>query len=180
VPGAEEDAMTTMLFETVHGSHLYGLAHEGSDLDMFRVVAEPLRRAEHSVDSRLFATQVVDTVRMGWVRFLVLAHSGAHQAVEAMFSPYKSWTEEGQWLKPVVERTRIAGPDVFAKYERTIRAFVFGDFKRRRHAVRLTLNLASLRECGRFNPAMDQHAIDFANELAEKYKGEELWTKLME
>lgn len=29
--------MTGLIFSTVHGSHLYGLAHEGSDLDVYEV-----------------------------------------------------------------------------------------------------------------------------------------------
>jgi hypothetical protein len=64
---------------------------------------------------------------------------------------------------PFIESLRVTGPEVFAKYERTITKFCCGDFKRRRHAVRLSFNLADLRESGRFDPEMSLTQVRYAD-----------------
>lgn len=162
------------IFTTIHGSRLYGWAKKDSDHDRFTVT-----------DSlRLKARQTVvgdqDHVRVGLNLFLIRALGGSHQSVEALFSPYKEWNPEYLHLKPFIDHIVVCGAPVYEKYERTIRSFCFGDFKRRRHAARLSLNLADLREGGRFNPAMSKVDMDFCAQVAQRAEGEELWTILME
>lgn len=158
----------------MHGSHLYGLAHEGSDMDIFTVTDARTAGATHRV------IDGVDTCEMGVDAFLERALSGSHQSVEAMFSPVKEWAPgmDHVW-GPMVEGHRITGADVFKKYERTIKKFCFGDFKRRRHACRLSLNLAGLRRDGRFSPVMTQVEALLATKFAEAFEGETLLNHLL-
>jgi hypothetical protein len=163
-----------MIFSTLHGSHLYGLQHEGSDMDIFTVTDSTAPGArQHVVDG-------VDTVEVGFNTFLIRALGGSHQSVEALFSPYKVWNQEFEHLKPFIEASVVCGTNVYEKYERTIRKFCFGDFKRRVHACRLYANLCGLRENGRFNPAMTDEERQGARLAAEYMEGERLWTFLME
>lgn len=166
--------MTYRIFKTIHGSHLYGMATENSDLDTFEVTTSERTRARQSVNDG------VDTVRVGWDTFLSRVFEGSHQSVEALFSPYKEWgeSEYGVMLRTYIAGMRITGPTVFAKYERTIKSFCYGDFKRRRHAVRLSFNLTGLRYEGRFNPVMTPFQIARANELANNLEDENLWKEL--
>lgn len=162
--------MRDLIFMTVHGSHLYGMAHEGSDRDYYLVYegTDPKLR-QRVVDG-------ADVVRGTVDAFLTRAVSGSHQSVEALFSPFKVYPslEMRERWDPLFEGLRITGPEVFEKYERTIRKFCYGDFKRRRHAVRLAQNLKGLRGNGRFNPDMTAEEIEMANTLAADLSAEEL------
>ena len=161
------------LFRTVHGSRLYGFDHGQSDWDIFIVTLEDRGRARHTV------TEFYDTVRVGWRTFLEHAESGSHQPIEALFSPYKQWSPEGEWLRPMVEGMRISGRGVVEKYERTIKKFSYGDYKRRRHAVRLSLNLQGLRSEGKFNPVLSRQDKIYAIGMATEYAGDELVEMLL-
>ncbi len=163
--------MSEIIFETIHGSRLYGLDHENSDRDSYVVTTSRRRKPRQTVQNGN------DVVTVGISTFLEYAKSGSHQSVEALFSPYKVWHDES-W-RPLIEGMRIGGADVFAKYERTIKAFCYGDFKRRRHAVRLSFALKSLRTYNRFNPLMTSQEIADANRLADQYEGFDLREKLL-
>ena len=161
------------IFETVHGSHLYGLAHAGSDWDIYRVYEGTGTALKQSV------TDGVDTVRGDLEAFVLRAQSGSHQSLEALFSPVKTWMPgmQEKW-GPYLEGFRVTGHEVFEKYERTIRKFCYGDFKRKRHAIRLRYNLGELREYGRFNPRMRPGEITWANKYAT-YDSDELKALLL-
>lgn len=171
--------MTELIFTTKHGSHLYGLAHEGSDRDVFTVTTSRQTKARQSVITQDGVT--TDVVRIGLDTFLTRIYEGSHQSVEALFSPYKVWGDsaEAKQFRHYLDGMHITGSAVFAKYERTIRKFCFGDLKRRRHAVRLASNLSGLRSEGRFNPVMSPALIIWANQTAERYEGEDLWELLI-
>ena len=156
------------IFRTVHGSHLYGMAHADSDMDLYIVTDSRRDRARQTV------VDGIDSVRIGLSTFLEYAGGGSHQSCETLFSTKKEWTEYGLAYKPLIEGMRVYGEDVFRKYERTIVKFSFGDFKRRRHAVRLSFNLNGLRDRGKFDPTMTEEQIKLANFLAECYTGEDL------
>lgn len=165
--------MSEVIFRTIHGSHLYGMAGPHSDLDTYTVVAGD-RRARQKVSG------ADDSVVIGWDTFLEYAFAGSHQSVEAMFSPYKEW--ERPEFAPLLEGYRITGRSVFEKYGRTITSFAHsGDFKKRRHAARLWLNLQDLRWHGRFNPTMTPEQIAWATDLAvSDTSGDELALLLRE
>lgn len=157
-----------VIFTTVHGSRLYGFDHAGSDHDTFVVTTSRSTKPEHTIDG------ADDRVVMGINRFLLLAMSGSHQSVEALYSPVKEWTHAGRVYRPLISAVSVYGGDVFEKYERTIRKFCYGDFKRRRHAVRLSLNLRELREFGRLESSeLTQPQVMYCNGSA-KLEGDEL------
>lgn len=158
--------MPQELFRTIHGSRLYGLAHAGSDTDVFVVTSSSRPGARHG-----FLPDGTDCSTRGLDQFLAHAASGSHQNVEALFSPFKEWTVEGLPYRPMIESMRVAGADVFDKYERTIRKFAHGDLKRRRHAARLALNLASLRATGRFDPVLPPQEAARITRLAQRLEG---------
>lgn len=162
------------IFTTIHGSRLYGFERKGSDYDRF-TVTDSLRL---KASQRVIGDQ--DHVRMGLNLFLIRALGGSHQSVEALFSPLKEWNPEFEHLKPFIDNMVVCGAPVYQKYERTIKSFSFGDFKRRRHAARLSLNLASLREIGRFNPILPTIDREYCEAVASNLKGEMLWRVLME
>lgn len=164
------DKMKKLIFKTVHGSHLYGTAHEGSDRDIYEVY----EGSETKLTQRVSGQD--DVVRGDLEAFLLRALSGSHQSLETLFSPVKEW-EPGMEEKygAFLSGLRVTGRDVFEKYERTIKTFCYGDFKRRRHAVRLNTDLRWLRRTGRFNPQMDEFEVLLSLELASRFEGEELW-----
>jgi hypothetical protein len=166
------------IFTTPHGSRLYGFAREDSDYDRY-TVTDSLRLKARQTVVRTNGGREIDHVRIGFNGFLIKALGGSHQSVEALFSPLKDWNEEFEYLKPFIDNMVVCGAPVYAKYERTIKSFCFGDFKRRRHAVRLSLNLAALREVGRFNPIMDSIDREYCEALATNMEGEPLWRVLM-
>lgn len=153
-----------IVFHTVHGSHLYGLNHEESDHDIF-VVTDTYNRT--SKVRHFFAEDGTDVAVVDVFRFIELAQSGSHQSAEALFSPMKHTARRGSIWMPYLHQLTITGGDVFAKYERTIRRFAYGDTKRRRHAVRLTLNLQQLRIHGRMNPALSPEQVRYCVDTAE-------------
>lgn len=167
----------TIIFSTVHGSHLYGMERAESDMDMFIVTDSKSRKATHRFDPE----RGVDVVSVGFDAFLTRVYEGSHQSVEALFSPFKLWNRESHLAedyKPYLAGLRVTGTAVFAKYERTIARFCYGDFKRRRHAVRLALNLTDLRNEGRFNPVMSPQEVVMANDWAAEFEGDALREKL--
>lgn len=159
-----------LIFSTVHGSHLYGLAHADSDDDVYYVTEGKGKTLYQRVDG--FDDYVIGTLDA----FLHRAYTGSHQSVEALFSNEKQWgigMEEkyGAFMNSI----RIRGSEVFAKYERTIRKFCFGAYKRRVHAARLACNLRDLRECGRFDPMLTDMEAALCKGYAAAYEGEKLW-----
>lgn len=161
--------MKPLIFSTIHGSHLYGLSHADSDTDYYFVYEGTGKDLKQSVDGK------IDTVRGDLPAFLTRALSGSHQSLEALFSHQKVY-EPGMREKwgPFIESLLVTGSEVFAKYERTIKKFCYGGFKRRRHAVRLSFNLTDLRESGRFDPEMSLTQVRYADKMAGMYEGDKL------
>ena len=161
--------MAGLIFSTVHGSHLYGLAHEESDLDVYNVYEGKSLKLRQSMSGK------DDSVRGTLDAFLARAYTGSHQSVEALFSKQKVWAPGMQEMYgPMLDRLYIEGGEVYAKYERTIKKFSYGDFKKRRHACRLSLNLRSLRDYGRFDPTLTQPEIVLCNGYAKTFEGDDL------
>lgn len=160
-----------IVFFTRHGSKLYGLNTDSSDEDWFVVTTSRAPRATQGVIKRGGAP-ALDVVTVGWDAFLGLAHSGSHQSIEALFSTEKVFLRPE--YEPHLADVRLTGSDITAKYRRTIRKFSFGDFKRRRHAVRLSMNLAELSDRGRFDPHLTYREAALAGSLAENLAGNAL------
>lgn len=151
-----------VLLKTIHGSRLYGLAHEDSDWDFYTVV-EPVKKkkakyATHRIDGAL------DGVVVDLGTFLGLATKGAPAALEAMFSQQAEIDE----IAELRAGWKMGTDEVIDRYLRTIKSFALEDtFKHKRHALRLALNLQELMHTGRFNPTLDAMQIELVNELAK-------------
>lgn len=157
----------SIIFETIHGSRLYGLHHENSDHDRY-VIFDDTRRAKQKFDG------TNDVTRVGISDFLSKAFSGSHQSLEALFSPVKEWHDEH--YRPLIEGAVVPAGGVRDKYMRTIKAFsLTDDFKRRRHALRLAIALRDMTVYGKFNPRLTEGEIMAINYVAGKYHQEEFY-----
>lgn len=163
-----------LIFSTLHGSHLYGLSHEGSDEDWYEVYEGPGTNLKQTIEGKH------DVVRGDLTAFLTRASSGAHQSAEALFSKQKDWAPgmEDKW-GPFLNGFRLGG-EAFLKYERTIRKFAHSeDFKKRRHSVRLAYNLWEMKVSGgRFDPRIHPTYQTLATGFAGALQGEDLLREL--
>lgn len=153
-----------VLFKTVHGSRLYNLAKPGSDYDYFTVIDKPAgnRRAKYARQSIVDSE---DSLVVDFGTFMEGCVKGVPQFCEAMMSN-------------MAEIDRIAalragyrfGSGVFDTYLRTIKSFTFSEkdaYKRKRHALRLALNMHDIRRSGRFNPTLTAVQVELISTLAE-------------
>lgn len=154
--------MRTVLFKTMHGSHLYGLNHAGSDEDWFVVVTkEPYRRVRYAKQS---IVDDQDTTTVDFGTFMEGCRKGVPQYLEAMMS--QSPTVD---LIGPLRAGFVASTGVYDTYLRTIKSMALTDeFKSKRHALRLALNLRSIRATGRFNPRLTTGEIKVISMLAKK------------
>lgn len=151
-----------MLFRTVHGSRLYGLAHEGSDYDWYTVV--PKVKTAKATYAKHKVVDDLDTVVVDFGTWLKQCSEGVPQALEAMFSQQATHDELGAFRAGY----RV-GTQVFETYYRTIKSFALHeDYKRRRHALRLALNLNEMGRTGRFNPTLSAADAKYVSDMAYK------------
>lgn len=148
-----------VLFKTVHGSRLYGLSHEDSDWDYYTVVDRVKKNKAKYATHKIIDD--VDSVVVDFGTWMGLCQKGVPQALEAMFSQ-----------QPIVDnlsefRANFVAGTNYDAYLRTIKALAFeDDFKHKRHAIRLAIEMREMREKGRFNPTLSPVDIDLANSLA--------------
>jgi hypothetical protein len=146
--------MTTRpLLDVRHGSHLYGLARPDSDEDRYVVLLD--RPPGNGAKYRWAKQKIrngVDTMTLDLHTFLDMACRGVPQALEAMFAP----EAEVDKIAALRRSWRASGAEVWHTYRRTIRHFLidYGDLKRRRHALRLAVNLEDLMRYARFEPRL--------------------------
>lgn len=158
----------TVLFKTIHGSRLYGLAHANSDEDYY--VVTPTTRTKKALNAKHRMEGVLDTVTTDFASFSRMAQLGVPQALEAMFSKKST--------SPFFESYRsgwfASDPEVVDRYIRTIHAFSMDEsdkqVKYRRHALRLSLNLDELVHTGRFNPTLNRRDVRYVQKAAEYSK----------
>lgn len=84
-----------VLMATIHGSYLYGTAHENSDLDCYIVTLDGENTHTEYTTRNGY---VIDVRRNDLHRYTELLKIGAHQAVEAFNSPYAVWNTESIWF----------------------------------------------------------------------------------
>lgn len=159
------------LLKTVHGSHLYGLNHADSDYDEYIVV----RSAPQAIFQRIDDDGLDQTV-VTLNEFQSKIFQGSHQALEALFSPYAEihphFEHFFRGMRASIDETRM-------RYRRAAKHFAFdfapGEepidpnpiFKKRRHGMRLAVNLNDLMRTRRFSPVLSTSQIAWINREAE-------------
>jgi predicted nucleotidyltransferase len=163
--------MREVLFKTVHGSRLYGLAHAGSDEDFYTVVTKkPVDTYYNRQSKARYAKQKItgdeDSMVVDFGTWVEMCKSGVPQALEAMFS---DMVVEDR-IKEFRESFRC-GTQVYERYFRTIKSFALAEddgIKKRRHALRLSLNLRDIGRYGRFNPTLSPEDAAWITDMAGK------------
>ena len=163
--------MREVLFKTVHGSHLYGLNHAGSDEDFYTVVTKKptdnrYGRQERAKYAKHKIVDNEDSTVVDFGTWVEMCKSGVPQALEAMFSNMP--------LEDNITEFRNGfrcGTQVYERYFRTIKSFALAEddgIKKRRHALRLALNLRDIGRYGRFNPTLRPEDIAWITDMAHK------------
>lgn len=152
-----------VLFKTVHGSHLYGLAHAESDNDFYTVL-DKVKNARAKYAKQTIDADGTDSMVVDFGTWLDQCVSGVPQALEAMFSTMPITDNISHFRRGYRVSTGAS-----ERYLRTITSFVYTqDPKRKRHGLRLALNMYDFTHTGRFNPTLEPNDIDYITEQAKK------------
>lgn len=160
--------METVIYKTIHGSHLYGLAHATSDRDYYTVVLRH-RRGARKKYAKQNITDGIDSMKVDFSTFRHFCDEGVPQALEALWSP----RPEIDLLTAFRWSYRLDTAKATRTYRRTLRNFAEGDFKKRRHAMRLWLNMLEFQSKGYFHPTLTPAQILTCNSYASM--GDEMW-----
>lgn len=152
----------TVLFKTLHGSRLYGLANAGSDWDYYTVLdKQKNRRARYS---RQTISEGLDSMVVDFGTWINMCVNGVPQALEAMFSDHVVFDDIEDFRKSFYVSTGAS-----ERYLRTITSFCMTqDPKRKRHGLRLALNMYDFTRAGRFNPTLSPNEVDYVTEQSKK------------
>lgn len=152
----------TVLFKTIHGSRLYGLNHANSDEDFYTVVDKVKTARAKWAKQTIVGTE--DTMMLDFGTWLGQCQNGVPQALEAMFSEHAIYDS----LEEFRAAYRVS-TGANERYLRTITSFCMTqDPKRKRHGLRLALNMYDMQQAGRFNPTMTPNEVDWATEIAKR------------
>jgi hypothetical protein len=156
------------LFSTPHGSRLYGLATPTSDHDTYTVL-ETQRNSRRRYAKQTIVGDLDDMV-VDLPTWLAQCAAGVPQALEAMFSRVPTHDE----LTALRAGYRVT-TQAWDKYLRTISNFIYvanekasKNYKSKRHALRLAVNMNEFRAKGYFNPTLTPELRDFVTEYAHK------------
>jgi len=158
--------MSELLLRTVHGSHLYGLNHAGSDEDYYEVITSdvPRKKNLHTI------VDGIDTTQVTFSGFFEMCYLGVPQALEALYST-KATVDKLSYFRDAFRPGRSTLTEYAHAMTQCIRQ---GDYKRRRHALRLALNLRSLMTYGYFNPTLTPEECAMISDIANRTKAEYL------
>ena len=152
-----------LLFRTIHGSHLYGLAHEHSDLDTYQVIATKHRSRLRNVKQRI--NDKDDTTTVDFCTWMAMCEKSVPQALEAMFSQQAEFDMIAEFRRAFV----VSRATLHDTYRRTVKSFSEQDnYKKNRHALRLCVNMWDAWEYGRFNPTLNRQIIDLIHMRMQK------------
>lgn len=152
----------TVLFKTVHGSRLYGLNHADSDEDFYTVVDKVKTARAKWAKQTIVGDE--DTMMLDFGTWIGQCQNGVPQALEAMFSEMALVDELADFRAGFRVSTGAQ-----ERYLRTITSFCMTqDPKRKRHGLRLALNMYDFRRAGRFNPTLTPNEVDWVTEQAKK------------
>lgn len=145
--------MSNLLLRTVHGSRLYNFSHDKSDYDYYEVYVGKGKAKQTIVGE-------VDTLRISYDSFMLQCQKGVPQALEALWSPVK----EVDKIPFISDTFNACNTEVYKTYMRTIRNFwSSGELKRKRHAIRLCINLSEILDVGYLNPSLSKADVEYCN-----------------
>jgi predicted nucleotidyltransferase len=141
--------MAELLLRVLSGSRMYGLQHEESDYDYMEVYGWDKQKPKHTV------TPTLDTLKVSFSDFLRHANNGSPKFVEAMFAAKPEFST----LEHLRKAWRPSLPACRHTYHSMTKSLWLegvetDNVKKRRHAVRLQLNLWDLEDFGRFKPEL--------------------------
>lgn len=138
-----------ILLRTIHGSHLYGLAHADSDRDIYEVFATTRTARKRNIKQTI--VNGIDKTSVDMSTFMHMVDECVPQALEALWSP----VAEIDNINSFRTQYRVNRAKMKEVYIRTARKFAeIDDVKHKRHALRLILNLGTTLEYGKFNPQL--------------------------
>lgn len=160
-----------VLFHTVHGSHLYGTSHAGSDRDYFTVYSNVEGRSKARNAKQGFAVnelgETTDTMKTDLSTFMLYCQQGVPQYLEALYSRVPTVDALGQPFR--LSFTPTLG-EAMNKYRRTINAFYEqDDYKHRRHAWRLWFNMNAIGAGVVFNPELSQMQLEYIDHMIDRH-----------
>jgi predicted nucleotidyltransferase len=159
------------LITVQHGSHLYGMAHAHSDIDLYTVYDflnkkwRPRRQVKQHIEGE------TDQVKISLDKFTEQVCKGVPQALEVLFSRQSHWLDYAPEWNSVATNLRyeLDLPTVLDTYRRTVMNFFANDdFKKNRHGFRLLLNANALKNNGHFDPTLTESEIARVTEYAER------------
>lgn len=131
-----------VIFSTIHGSYLYGTAHQDSDIDIC-IVRESGKNKSTNIDN-------IDVQVLNLETFLRLAQTGCHQAVEALYSPYKKFSNSP--YRFLIEHLYVSPYSFAKKALSAAKSFrTRGTAKGLQHAHRLEESAQQML-CGEYSP----------------------------
>lgn len=96
-----------------------------------------------------------------WMQYCV---KGVPQCLEAMFSQMPLEDQLSEFRSSFRVSTQV-----YETYFRTIKSFALHEeYKRKRHALRLALNLREMGKTGRFNPTLSPEDVAYVSRMATK------------
>lgn len=159
--------MDESILLVLHGSHLYGLNHAGSDTDYYRVLSSQPKPNRHGDIRKRNGNQTVknglDNTVFDFKTFLIHAQNGVPQALEAMYAA----NAEIDKISAFRTGYHASISAMITSYTSAIESFSNRDFKRRRHALRYALNLReAIDNRGRFTPELSKSNAEMITEMA--------------
>lgn len=166
----------TVLLRTIHGSHLYGLAHAGSDMDVYEVIATERGKRKRNIKQTI--NEGLDKTVVDMSTFMHMVDECVPQALEALWTPVAEIDE----INPFRTQYRVNRTKMRDVYVRTALNFArHDDVKRKRHALRLLLNLGSALEFGKFNPRLTPlDKIILSSSMGETNRYEDIFLGMLE
>lgn len=138
-----------ILLRTVHGSHLYGLAHAASDKDIYEVFVTTRTARKRNIKQTI--SEGIDKTSVDMSTFMHMVDECVPQALEALWTP----VAEIDKIHEFRTQYRVNRAKMKEVYVRTALKFAeHDDVKHKRHALRLLLNLGTALEYGKFNPRL--------------------------
>lgn len=152
---------------TIHGSKLYGTSHAGSDDDRY-IVIDDLSNTD-SVKSKQSMKDGNDVLILGLKQYLDILSRGAHQSLEAKFSPYAFIDDN---VKSMIRSLEPGKQSMDHKYLSASKSFFLAGVetssdKKVAHSFRLLKDYSDFMKYGRIFPTKTSEQINLLSGLRD-------------